>query len=160
MVVMDDFADQENSLRLERQTRKIMLQTYRQNLIAARRLARYTVRKRIEQGLSPDDPDPSHKRKAFTTKIAQELYDSLLFYPDSSPVVEEIRSELGEALGKTIEFTYPPGGTLRIAVREKAGLRQLNDEEQRTARETLRRITSAKVDEGLVNRNSGFNTRI
>lgn len=146
--------------KLEQYNHRIMLQTYEQNLINARRLARYKVRKRLEAGLSPDDPDPSQKRRVFATKIAQELYDSLLFYPESNPVVEEIRQELSEALGKRVEFTYPPGGTLRIAVREKTGLRHLDDEEQRSARETLRRITDAKVDESMIENHAGINTRL
>lgn len=156
---MED-AGQEKKYSLEQYNQRIMLHMYEQNLINARRLARYKVRMRLAEGLEPDDPDPAIKRKAFATQIAQELYDSLLFYPDSNPVVEEIRSELSEALGKKVEFTYPPGDTLRIAVREKTGLRHLDAEEQRSARETLKRITSAKVDKGIIDNYAGIKTRV
>lgn len=156
---MNDSA-QERQYKLEQYRQRIMLHTYEQNLITARRLARYKIKKRLEEGLEPDDPDPAPQRKAFVNKIAQELYDSLIFYPDANPVVEEIRKELSEALGKNVEFTYPPGGTLRIAVREKTGLRHLDDEEQRSARETLKQITNAKVDDGVVDIHAGIKTRI
>lgn len=139
---------------------KNVLNSYERQIINARKLARYKVRMRLAQGLEPDDPDPLPKRREFATKIAQELYDSLLFYPDANPVVEEIRKELSEALGQKVEFTYPPGGTLRIAVREKTGLRHLDAEEQAQARETLRRITNNKVDQGLIENHASIKTRI
>lgn len=157
-VVMED--REEKTYSLDQYRQKIMLHTYEQHLINARRLARYKVRMRLAEGLEPDDPDPAAKKRVFASQISQELFDSLLFYPDSNPVVEEIRQELSEALGKKVEFTYPPGSSLRIAVREKTGLRHLDDEEQRSARETLKRITDARVDRDLVENRSGINTRI
>lgn len=145
---------------LDQYNQRIMLHTYEQNLGNARRLARFKVRMRLQAGLEPDDPDPAPKRKVFATKIAQELYDHLLFYPGANPVVEEIREELSAALGMRVEFTYPPGSTLRIVARDENGPRQLAPEEQRKAREVLKRITDAKVDEGLMENHAGINTRL
>ncbi|MBD5640937.1 MAG: hypothetical protein HDQ91_00770 [Desulfovibrio sp.] len=144
------------------QTRlKLMLNSYERQLINARRLAKFRVRRRLEAGLDPDDPDPGPNRAARATQIAEALYMELLFYPDAHPaIVEEIREELSQALGRRVEFTYPPGGTMRIAVREENGLRHLDTEEQTRARETLRRITGAKVAEGLFENHAGINTRI
>lgn len=136
-----------------------MLHSYEQQLQAARRVARYTVRKRLEEGLEPDDPNPALKRPVFTSRISQELFDSLMFYPDASPIVEDIRQELGTALNKKVEFTYPPGGTLRIAVREDGGLRKLNDTEQLAAKAALKRITHAKVGQTLFESHMGINTK-
>ena len=58
---------------------RIMLQGYEQQLLAARRLARFRVRRRLAEGLEPQDPDPSVKRRAYVEKVAQELFDSLIF---------------------------------------------------------------------------------
>ena len=55
---------------------RIMLQGYEQQLLAARRLARFRVRRRLAEGLEPQDPDPSVKRRAYVEKVAQELFDS------------------------------------------------------------------------------------
>ena len=138
--------------------RRIMLHSYEQQLLTARRLAKHKVRMRLAQGLEPDDPDPAPKRMAFSAQISQELYDSLLFYPNANPVVEEIREELSNELGQTIEFTYPPGGTLRLAVREAGGLRHLNKDEQARARLILRRLTQNKVNQGLLEIHDGVRT--
>lgn len=140
------------------QMRKV-LDKYETQLQMARRMARYKVRQRLAQGLAPDDPDLSHKKEVFKASISQELFDSLLFYPDASPVVEEIREELSQALGVRIEFTYPPGDTLRLAVRENGHLRKLKDEEQRIARNVLRRITGEKVGNTLFENHMGINTK-
>lgn len=144
---------------MEQNKKRIMLHSYEQQLQAARRMARYTVRKRLADGLDPDDPNPALKRHAFTSQISQELFDSLMFYPDASPVVEDIREELATALNKKVEFTYPPGGTLRIAVREEGVLRKLNDSEQLAAKAALKRITHAKVGQTLFESHMGINTK-
>lgn len=144
---------------MEDTKKRVMLHSYQQQLQAARKMARYTVRKRLAEGLEPDDPNPSIKRHAFTSQISQELFDSLMFYPDASPVVEEIREELATALDKKVEFTYPPGGTLRIAVRENGELRKLNDTEQLAAKSALRHITHAKVGRTLFESHMGINTK-
>ncbi len=44
---------------------RIMLQCYEQQLLAARRLARFRVKRRLAEGLKPQDPDPSVNRRAF-----------------------------------------------------------------------------------------------
>lgn len=149
----------EDELKLDQYNQPKMLQSYRQNLLNARRIARYKIRMRLAEGLEPGDPDPGHKRRQFATQIAQELYDNLLFYPDSNPVVEEIRRELSEVLGKKVEFTYPPGSMLRIAVRENGALRPLDEAEQIKARETLKKVTDAQVDKGLVKHTPGVDIR-
>ncbi len=84
---------------------RIMLQSYEQQLLAARRLARFRVRRRLAEGQEPHDPDPSIKRRGYVEKVAQELYDSLIFTGSDNPVVEEIRQELGRAVGQDVQFT-------------------------------------------------------
>lgn len=142
------------------QLQKRVVESYEKQLQAARRLARHTVRKRLEQGLEPDDPDASLKKQHFANAISQELFDSLLFYPGANPVVEEVRAELAQALGKKVEFTYPPGDTMRVAVREEGGLRSLNADEQLRARAILKRITDLKIGQTIFDNHMGIKTRI
>lgn len=129
---------------------RIMLQSYQQQLMTARMLARHRVKMRLREGLEVEDPDPTPKRQAFVSQIAQELFDSLMFYPNANPVVDEIRDELSTALGKKVEFTYPPGDKLRMVVREADGLRPLTDDEQNKALHALKQITGQKVDNKML----------
>ena len=144
---------------MDQRQRKVV-ESYEKQLQAARRLARHTVRKRLEQGLEPDDPDAALKKQHFVNAISQELYDSLLFYPGANPVVEEMRDELAEALGKKVEFTYPPGDTMRVAVRENGKLRALSSEEQLKVRAILKRITDLKISRSVFDNHMGIKTRI
>ena len=131
---------------------RIMLQCYEQQLLAARRLARFRVKRRLAEGLKPQDPDPSVNRRAFVEKVARELYDTLIFTGSSNPVVEEIRAELSRAVGLEVEFTYPPGARLRIVAIGPDGQRPLGAEEERRARHALWRITRQKVDQSKLER--------
>lgn len=141
--------DAENDIKLQQYKQRLMLHSYQQQLSNARRLARHKVRMRIAEGLNPDDPDPSFRHRQFASKVAQELYDSLLFYPLENPIMEEIRDELSQILKKQVEFTYPPGGTLRIYVRENGQARALTSEEQQSARDILLRLTQKNVREKM-----------
>ena len=131
---------------------RIMLQSYEQQLLAARRLARFRVKRRLAAGEKPQDPDPSVNRRVFVEKVARELYDTLIFTGSSNPVVEDIRAELSEALGLEVGFTYPPGARLRIVAIGPEGQRPLSAEEERRARHALWRITRQKVDQSMLER--------
>lgn len=134
---------------------RIMLQSYERQLLAARRLARFRVRRRLAEGQAPQDPDPSVKRRVCVEKVAQELYDSLIFTGSDNPVVEEIRQELGQTVGQDVQFTYPPGGRLRIVGEGPDGPRALSEEEQLRTRHALWRITRQKVDQSMLEKPSG-----
>ncbi len=129
---------------------RIMLKSYEQQLLAARRLARFRVKKRLAEGLPPEDQDPSYNRAQFVQKVAHELYDRLVYTGSENPVVEKIKAELGKRLNLEVEFTYPPGGTLCIAVREDGELRPLNADEQREYRDVLRGITTSQVNRTML----------
>ena len=131
---------------------RIMLQSYEQQLLAARRLARFRVKRRLAEGEKPQDPDPSVNRRVFVEKVARELYDTLIFTGSSNPVVEEIRAELSQAIGLEVSFTYPPGARLRIVASGPDGQRPLSAEEERRARHALWRITRQKVDQSMLER--------
>lgn len=134
--------------------KRMMLQGYEQQLLAARRLARFRVRKRLAEGQDPRDPDPSATRHLYVEKVAQELYDSLIFTGSENPVVEEIRKELGRTIGQDVQFTYPPGGRLNIVGDGPDGPHTLTAEEQRHGRSALWRITREKVDQHMLEKES------
>jgi hypothetical protein len=129
-----------------------MLHGYEQQLLAARRLARFKVRRCVAAGIDPRDPDPDVKRRQFVEKVARELYETLMFTGSDNPVVEEIRRELSESFGQEVDFTYPPGGTLCLVVRTPEGARPLTEEEQGRMRPILWRLTREKVDGSMLNR--------
>lgn len=127
-----------------------MHKSYNTQLMMARRLARFRLKARLAEGLNPDDPDPSIKRKDFVKRVAAELYESMVFTGNENPVVEEIRQELCKALHKEVEFTYPPGGRLYIVAREAGVARPLTPQESRKAMDYLKTITDAAVDRNML----------
>ena len=129
---------------------RMMLQGYEQQLLAARRLARFRVRRRAAMSLITDDPDPAIRRNDFVEKVARELYESLVFTGSDNPVVEDIRREISDRLGFSVRFTYPPGKRLRIMGETEDGLRPLTEEEDRIARAALWKITRGKVDGSML----------
>lgn len=141
--------------------KRIMVKSYEQQLNVARHLASFKARarireamlngddetrRRLEEGLDSVDPDPSVKRGNFVKQAAEALFVSLVFSGDSNPITEDIRADLSRALDKDVEFTYPPGGRLRLVVREGDVRRPLTEEEQRLVTPVLRSVTSHKVD--------------
>lgn len=128
---------------------RIMLNCYEQQLLAARRLARYRIKKRVAEGMNPQDPDPSVQRQKYVKQVAEELYTSLLLTGSDNPMVENIRKELSIRLKKEVEFTYPPGGKLRIIARDEKGARPLTAEEAQIAKQMLWRITSQTIDQSM-----------
>ncbi|CAI3238500.1 DVU0524 family FlgM-associated protein [Desulfovibrio legallii] len=135
---------------------RIMLQGYEQQLLAARRLARFRVRRRLAAGEDPREPDPLPKRHATVEQVARELYDMLLYTGSDNPVVEDIRQELSQELGREVHFTYPPDGSLCILGQGPDGTGALTPEQQRAARHALWRITRRRVDKGVLRPAPGF----
>lgn len=122
------------------------LRDYDQQLLAARRLARFRVQKRLAAGLPPQDMDPSIKRNETVRNVARELYQSLIFTGSPNPVVENILADLSLAMGRELEFTYPPGEDLCIVAKTATGLEPLSAEDQKKARALLERIVKTQVD--------------
>ncbi|MBR4742046.1 MAG: hypothetical protein IK079_04030 [Desulfovibrio sp.] len=129
---------------------RIMLQGYEQQLLAARRLARFRARCREAAGEMPDDPDPTPKRSAYIEKVTKEIYDSLLYTGSDNPVIEEIRLSLSEDVGMQLLFTYPPGKRLQIVKVEGNVRRALNEEERIRVKHALYRITREKIDKHML----------
>lgn len=133
---------------------RMMLQGYEQQLLAARRLAHFRVRRRVAKGENPDDPDPSIKRRSTVEQVARELYESLLYTGCDNPVIDEIRQELSREVGQDVVFSYLPGSRLHMVGKDTEGLRPLNGETLRAARNALWRITRKKVEESMLDKPS------
>ncbi|HJA78622.1 hypothetical protein [uncultured Desulfovibrio sp.] len=128
------------------------VQGYELQLLAARRLTRLRTRMRLAAGEAPHDPDPSPQRGLYVEKVAQEVYESLLFTGSDNPVVEEIRRALSERVGFTVRFTYPPGEGLCLVRQDDRGARRLSSELQLRVRRLLWRITREKIDRSMLDK--------
>lgn len=128
------------------------VQGYELQLLAARRLTRLRARMRLTAGEAPQDPDPTPRRGVYVEKVAQEVYESLLFTGSDNPVVEDIRRALSERVGFTIRFTYPPGEGLCFVRQDDRGARKLSAELQARVRRLLWRITREKIDRSMLDK--------
>lgn len=134
----------------ERQKRN-MLKSYEQQLTAARQLVRFQVRKRLEENQDYREPDPSIKRNSNVRLVAKELFTNLLFTGTADSFLEQMRVDLGKALGLELEFAYPPGKSLCLMAREDGALRYLTKEEWTKLNELdLETFTSQKVDQEML----------
>lgn len=130
---------------------RMMLQQYEKQLLAARRLARYRRAARLAAGENEPTIDPEVKRKAMVERVARELYERVIFTGSDNPVVEDIRTSLGKAVGGAVRFTYPPGAERMRLVREgPAGNNTVPLLEQEQAMKKLWDITVAEVDKSMV----------
>ncbi|MBO4368993.1 MAG: hypothetical protein J5803_02700 [Desulfovibrio sp.] len=129
---------------------RVMLMRYEQQLLAARRLARFRERMRRATGETPEDPDPAIKRRMYVEKVTKEIYECLLYTGGENPIIEEIRQELSKVVGIPLQFTYPPGKRLRIVKIGPKGTVALTAEEQRKVRSSLLRVTREKIDASML----------
>lgn len=135
--------------------------SYEKQLSVARQLAGFKARarikeallmgdeerlRRIEEGAEPIDPDPGARRGDYVKRAAEALFISLLFTGDDTPIIGDIRAELSAALNRDVEFIYPPGGKMRLMIREDGKMRPLTDDEQRSLVPVLKMITSQRID--------------
>lgn len=149
------------------------LKQYQRQLDVARRLTQSKVRSKIMEALlneepdraerlltavEPVDPDPAAKRRLTVKKAAEELFMSLIFSGGNNPITESVRAELSRVLDKEVEFTYPPGGKMRLVAREDTGVRTLTDAEQALVTPVLRKLTSQEVDNNMLG-NRAFKTQ-
>ena len=85
-----------------------MLHHYGRQLVTSRRLARYHQVLRINAGVAPE-MSPEMRRKIMVDRVSKELFENLMFTGGDNPVLEEVRKELGQAVGESVSFCYPPG---------------------------------------------------
>lgn len=130
---------------------RIVLQCYEQQLLSARRLAKFKARARAREGLDMREPDPVHKRNEFVGAVAREMLNSLIFTGISAEMMEDIRKELCKRLKMEFEFVFPPNSNLCIYVHDGGKRRPLTVAEQEAVGRALSVITSAKVDKSMQN---------
>lgn len=140
-----DPKENNHSLRMQQ-----VLQKYEQQLLTARRLARFRARTQARAGEDPQEPDPSIKRRQYVESVASEMFTSLLFTGIADNLMEEIRQELCEKFKKDFEFVFPPNSNLCIYIREGDSRRQLTTEEVQVVSAALAAITSKKVDNSMI----------
>lgn len=131
----------------DRKTRA-MLKGYEQQLIAARQLARFRVRKMLEANQDYREPDPSIFRNQQMRAVSKELYTNLLFTGTADSFLETMRRDLSSQLGIELEFAYPPGKSLHLMARENGSLRELSREEWAKLGD-LEDFASQKVDQEM-----------
>lgn len=129
---------------------RVMLQSYEQQLMAARRLAKFRAKCRLLRGEERDDPDPQIKRRSYVEKVAREVYESLIYTGSPNPINEEIRAELSAQVGIELQFTYPPGKRLRIVKVTPEGQMALSEEEQQKVRLLFFRVTREKINASML----------
>ena len=142
--------DGENGQFQGKKPMRLVVQSYEQQLLAARRLARFRARARMREGLDARDPDPSEKREQHVRAVAAEMMNLLVFTGVTPEVLEETRQELGRLLNREFEFVFPPDANLCIYVRENGARRQLTEVEQRQVTMHLLHITQTKVDKSML----------
>ncbi len=135
---------------------RMMQKHYELQLLTARRLARYQ-RKRMHE-LGEEKPSPEEQRQAAVKRVAQELYERLIFTGSDNPMVDDITEKLGEALGSDILLTYPAPAPLReehVRLLRQPDNKQdlptpLSAEEQTEALHLLWAITLKTVSDSMV----------
>ena len=127
-----------------------MLQGYEQQLLAARRLAKFRDRCRSMQGETIGDPDPSISRRRYVEKVTQEVFQCLLYTGDYRPIIEEIRQELSNRMGFEVRFTYPPGKRLCVIKMTEKGAAPLAPEEKQKLRILLFKVTHEKINGSML----------
>ncbi len=135
---------------------RIMQKQYELQLLTARRLARY--RRAQLQAMGEDSPDPSEQRKAAVLRVAQELYERLVFTGTDNPMVDDITEQLGTALGSEVLLTYPAPAPLRdehlqlllMPDNKEETPKPLSAEEETRALHLLWEITLKTVDKSMV----------
>lgn len=140
---------EQNEVRQTLRMRQV-LQKYDQQLLTARRLARFRARVKQRSGEEIAEPDPAEQRRKYVESMASEMFTSLLFTGLPDALMEEIRLELCQKFKKEFEFVFPPNSNLCIYIKEGKKRRQLNAEESQIVSRELALITRIKVDKGML----------
>lgn len=129
-----------------------VLQKYEQQLLTARRLAKFRAKIQAREGEEIREPDPSVKRRMYVEKMASEMLSAIVFTGVPSAIMEEIRQELGQLFNKDFEFVFPPDSNLCIYVRDGETRRKLSSEEEPVVTAALSALTNRKVEQGMLNK--------
>lgn len=130
-------------------TRHMLLQ-YGRQLIASRRLARYTQLVGGNSG-NRGRPAPEVQRQLMVERISREVIDNLLFAGSDNPVVLEVKERLEQEIGERLIFQYPPGEIDFKIFRETGGeAAELAPDEKHIVMGRLLDITRRTVAETML----------
>ena len=123
-----------------------MLRGYESQLLAARRLARLRAQRRAAAAeAAPSPEEQEQRRQDMVRRVAQEMYNSLMYTGTENPVAENIKKVLSETLGSTVEFVYPPGKTLHLLLCDSEGRPRLEPAAQTEATAALWQATMQEI---------------
>ncbi len=124
-----------------------MLLKYDQQLVTARRLARYKEALRKARGGEGESIPPDVKRAVMVERIAREVMESLLLSGSDNPIVREITAQLEQEVGEKLHFRYPPTELdLQVYRETPEGLVEVTPAEKAVFMEKLWQISLDKVD--------------
>lgn len=129
--------------------RKMLLQ-YDQQLLADRRIRRHM------QFVSPgedaaNNSSPDAKRKMMVERVAQEVFENLIFSGSDNPIVQEVKRCLEDEMGEKLSFKFPPAKLeFEIYKETDYGLEKISDTEMNGRLNRLWEITFEKVDDTML----------
>lgn len=128
-----------------------MLLHYDRQLVTARRLARYRQALRVAGGEDEPSIPADVKRRLMVERVAREIFENLIFAGSDNPIVQEVRQQLDQELGKRFTFTYPPTSLdVQIFRNLPEGKVEVAPAEKGAILDKLWAITLAKVDDTML----------
>jgi len=125
-----------------------MLLQYDKQLVADRRIRRHMqlLSTGQEEYLSPDQ-----KRRMMVERVAQEIFENLLFSGSDNPVVEGVKASLEAEVGEKLSFKFPPAKLDFEIYREtEDGSIKIGPDEANGLLNRLWDITLEKVNETML----------
>ena len=127
--------------------RKMLLQ-YDKQLVADRRIRRHM--QLLNAGQAETLP-PEQKRQIMVERVAQEVFENLLFSGSDNPVVQEVKEALQQEMGEKLSFKFPPSRLEFEIYREtEDGPVKIESGEAAHLLDRLWEITLEKVDETML----------
>lgn len=127
--------------------RKMLLQ-YDNQLIADRRVRRHMQLLNIGK---EQDVSPSQKRMIMVERVAQEVFENLLFTGSENPVVKDVQKSLEMEKGEKFRFKFPPAKLEFEIYREtETGFVKVGPEETSGLLNRLWDITLEKVNDTML----------
>lgn len=127
--------------------RKMLLQ-YDNQLIADRRIRRHT---QLLTGGEEKEISPQQKRLLMVERVAQEVFENLLFSGSDNPVVKDVKERLETEMGEKFVFKFPPARLDFEIYREIGGVSvKVGPDETPGLLNRLWDITMQKVNETML----------
>ena len=129
--------------------RKMLLQ-YDKQLVADRRIRRHM------QLLQPGDDgiatiSPEEKRGMMVERVAQEVFENLIFSGSENPIVQDVKKTLEQEMGEKLSFKFPPAKLDFEIYRETPeGSLKISPDEMPVVLDRLWDITLEKVDDTML----------